>query len=233
MALVNFDAERSNAAVTGLLRQTAHLTHTLRRLAREPAAVVAEVEALRAALTQGTAVTNMVVHITCDVLAQSDAVAPWATALLSEADAASAAVATARAAAAGATTSTTATAADVSSVSGVSQQQQQRPALALARTLRTPEALQPHGRGLLVVSSNLETGAHYYTFNTTTALLTHTFLYILLCSTICMCSTICLHEHVISSSYLSHAHTQNNRSMLKCVVYAFIHVLQSALHTWC
>jgi hypothetical protein len=159
MALVNFDAERSNAAATGLLRQTAHLTHTLRRLAREPAAVVAEVEALRTALTQGAAARNMVVHITCDVLAQSEAVAPWATALLSETDAASAAVATARAAAAGATAATTAT--DVSSVSassGVSHQQQQRPALALARTLRTPEALQPHGRGLLVVSSNLETG---------------------------------------------------------------------------
>jgi hypothetical protein len=169
MALVNFDAERSNAAAAGLLRQTAHLNHTLRRLAREPAAVVAEVEALRTALTQGAAARNMVVHITCDVLAQSDAVAPWASALLSEADAARAAVAAARTAAAGATAATataTATADGVTSVStadvsGVVAQQQQRPALALARSLRTPEALQPHGRGLLVVSSNLETGAHY------------------------------------------------------------------------
>ena len=171
MALVNFDAERSNAAAAGLLRQTAHLNHTLRRLAREPAAVVAEVEALRTALTQGAAARNMVVHITCDVLAQSDAVAPWASALLSEADAARAAVAAARTAAAGATAATatataTATADGVTSVStadvsGVVAQQQQRPALALARSLRTPEALQPHGRGLLVVFSNLETGAHY------------------------------------------------------------------------
>jgi hypothetical protein len=172
MALVNFDAERSNAAATGLLRQTAHLTHTLRRLAREPAAVVAEVEALRAALTQGAAARNMVVHITCDVLAQSDAVAPWASALLSEADAASAAVAIARAAAAGATAAgATFTAADVSSVSSGVSLQQQRPALTLARTLRTPEALQPRGRGLLVVSSNLETGTHYYK---STTYFTHT-----------------------------------------------------------
>ncbi|KAG5188394.1 hypothetical protein JKP88DRAFT_353413 [Tribonema minus] len=154
MDLIAYDLDVANACAASPMRQQPQLARTLRRLARCPADVVAEVEALLAALRAPERVS---LHIVGDLLAHPGPVTPWLGRSSSSssssggrsggggatpplASAAPAAVALGVPAAPAAAAEAAAAAA----------------AAASTRSLRTQEARQPHGRGLLVVRPDSE-----------------------------------------------------------------------------
>lgn len=74
MRSLSFDSCRSNHAATCFVRQHAVLNSVLHRCRANPSSLLADMEALREALTQPN---NLRVHVVCDLAHQPDPVRPW------------------------------------------------------------------------------------------------------------------------------------------------------------
>lgn len=74
MRSINFDGAHSNHAATSFIRQHATLTSILQRCRTSPAALLADLDAFREALTHPS---NLRIHVVSDLRHQPDPVRPW------------------------------------------------------------------------------------------------------------------------------------------------------------